>query len=130
MPDSLKRKCSTGHERQIGMKTTMRLGAAMIGLALLLGTTARAHEGHDHGAPPPPVDVGIAPRADASSEDFELVVVARGDGLRIHLDRFRTNEPVTDALVEIDAGGETFEAKPDGAGAYVVAAPALHTGRI
>ncbi len=125
MPDSLKPKRGMVHERRIGMKATIRLGAAMIGLALLLGTAARAHEGHDHGAPPPPVDVGIAPRADASSEEFELVVVARGDALRIHLDRFRTNEPVTDALVEIDAGGETLEAKPDGAGAYVVAAPAL-----
>ncbi len=84
-----------------------------------------AHEGHDHGAPPPPVSTTIAPRADASSNDFELVAVARGDKLRLYLDRFRTNEPVNGATLEIDAAGATLQAAPDGDGAYVIAAPFL-----
>ena len=65
-------------------------------LAVLAGApSARAHEGHDHGAPPPPVSVTIAPRADASSADFELVAIARGSALRIYVD----NEPAGVAMV-------------------------------
>ena len=70
--------------------------------SLLLAGAAAAHEGHDHGAPPPPVTNTIAPRIDASSNDFEIVAIARGDRLRLYLDTFRTNEPVKDAQVEID----------------------------
>jgi hypothetical protein len=91
--------------------------------ALLIGAgSLHAHEGHEHGAPPPPVTATIAPRVDASSNEFELVAIARGDRLRIYLDRFRTNEPVNGAIIEVDADGATLHAASDGEGAYVVAA--------
>lgn len=106
------------------MTSGWRIGVFLIAFALGAGA-ARAHEGHDHGAPPPPVSKTIAPRADASSDDFELVAIARGDQLRIYLDRFRTNEPVNGASIEIDAAGSILQATPDGDGAYVAAAPFL-----
>ncbi len=93
-------------------------------LTLLAGAAA-AHQGHDHGAPPPPVTNTIAPRIDASSNDFEIVAIARGDRLRLYLDTFRTNEPVRDAEIEIDTAAGTLKAVPDRDGAYEVVAPWL-----
>ena len=92
---------------------------------VLLAGAAAAHEGHDHGAPPPPVTNTIAPRIDASSNDFEIVAIARGDRLRLYLDTFKTNEPVKDAEIEIDTAAGTLKATPDREGAYEVAAPWL-----
>lgn len=101
-------------------KSLLPIAAALL---LALAAPAAAHEGHDHGAPPPPVSATIAPRADASSADFELVAVARGGRLEIHLDRFRTNEPVPDATIEIDTPAGLLTAAPQAPGAYVVEAP-------
>lgn len=106
---------------------TIRPLLASLLLCLTLAAPATAHEGHDHGAPPPPVSATIAPRADASSEDFELVMVARDGRLQIYLDTFRGNEPVTDAAIEIDGPEGTVKAEPDGSGAYVLPAPWLAT---
>ncbi|MGL4811287.1 MAG: efflux RND transporter periplasmic adaptor subunit [Beijerinckiaceae bacterium] len=89
----------------------------------LLAQNAMAHEGHDHGAPPPPVSSTIAPRADASSDDFELVVIARGDRLALYLDGFRDNAPVTGAQIEVDTPQGTQKAAEDVPGVYSLAAP-------
>jgi len=69
----------------------------------------------------------IAPRADASSTDFEIVVVARDTTLVLHLDQFRTNEPVEGADIEIDtpAGILKPEAIAKEPGSYSVSAPFL-----
>lgn len=77
---------------------------------------ALAHEGHDHGAPPTPVSITIAPRVDASSTMFELIAVYRNNALTIFVDRFVTNEPVTGAKVEVDTpkGAVTAKENPDG----------------
>ncbi|MBL0898587.1 MAG: RND transporter, partial [Reyranella sp.] len=101
------------------------IGLAAAVSSMLLAAGAAAHEGHDHGAPPPPVSSTIAPRADASSNDFEVGVIARGDRLRLYVDTFRGNDPVRDAVVEIDTPAGTQKAEPDGQGAYEVAAPWL-----
>lgn len=108
------------------MKATVLafLGAALVA-ALSLGQPARAHEGHDHGAPPPPVSQTIAPRADASSTEFELVAIVRGDRLRIYLDTFRGNEPVVGATIEIDGPDGTIAAVPTTDGAYTLEVPWL-----
>lgn len=107
------------------MVACVRFG--LFAILLFWLSPAAAHEGHDHGAPPPPVSATIAPRADASSDEFELVAIARGDQLRVYLDRFRTNEPVSGAVVEIDAPGGTLRATADGDGVYVAPAPWLAT---
>lgn len=105
--------------------SSIRSGLLLL-LAALFGTSlAAAHEGHDHGAPPPPVSVTIAPRADASSADFELVAIARGATVRIYLDTFRGNEPVRDADIEVDGPAGTVKASATSDGAYMIDAPWL-----
>lgn len=81
-----------------------------------------AHEGHDHGSPPPMIESVAAPRAEAQSDAFELVVVAREGGLVFTLDRFRDNEPVTDAVLEVDTPEGARTARPEG-GVYRLDAP-------
>ena len=85
----------------------------------------KAHEGHDHGAPPTPVSSTIAPRADASSADFELVVVARDGKLTLYLDTFKGNLPVAGAALEIDAPGGVLTPREAAPGVYAAEAPFL-----
>jgi membrane fusion protein, heavy metal efflux system len=84
---------------------------------------AKAHEGHDHGAPPTPVSTTIAPRVDASSTSFELIGVLRDEKLTIYIDRFVTNQPVTDAVVEVDSPGGTVKATANSDGTFTLPAP-------
>ncbi len=104
------------------------LAAACI-LAVLLNVSlpqlGSAHEGHDHGAPPPPVSHTVAPRAEAASADFEIVAVAGGDRLSIYLDGFRENEPVAGAQIEIDSPAGILKPTADKPGVYSVTAPFL-----
>jgi len=102
-----------------------RLSFGLCGLlgAMALTTGALAHEGHDHGAPPPPQVTTLAPRAEAASADFELVAVLRDGTLTIHLDRFADNAPVEGATVEVDTPEGSQAAKPMGPGTYVLPAP-------
>lgn len=106
-----------------------RFASVLAGICLsvigLAASSAAAHEGHDHGAPPPPVSTTIAPRADASTVDIELVAVARGERLEIFLDSFKGNEPVNGAMLEIDAPSGTLTAEASGEGTYVATAPWL-----
>ena len=44
----------------------------------------------------------LAPRAEAASEQYELVAIARGGDLVIYLDRFATNESVDGASIEVE----------------------------
>jgi RND family efflux transporter MFP subunit len=87
-----------------------------------------AHEGHDHGAPPPPVSTTIAPRVDASSDLFEVVGVLRSGKLTIFIDRFITNEPVGDADVEVETPAGAAKASRSADGTYLVDAPWAKAG--
>lgn len=75
-------------------------------LSLALSTLswgAWAHGGEDHGdAAEPVASVGMAPRASAQTEDFELVAHMQGNTLIVTLDRFATNAPVSDAQIEVE----------------------------
>lgn len=106
-----------------------RFASVLAGICLsvmaLAASSAAAHEGHDHGAPPPPVSTTIAPRADASTADLELVAVARGGRLEIFLDSFKGNEPVDGAILEIDGPAGTLTAEAAGEGTYLANAPWL-----
>ncbi|TNC12091.1 HlyD family efflux transporter periplasmic adaptor subunit [Methylobacterium terricola] len=115
----------------VPFRSTAAPRARAVALALLalpfLATLASAHEGHDHGAPPPPVSKTIAPRGEAASAAFELVAIPGGDALVLYLDRFATGEPITDALLEVEtpAGPATAHPAPDGS--YRLPAPWLAT---
>lgn len=110
------------------MRRSLPIASLALALALLAAPGTRAHDGHDHGAPPPPVSATVAPRADASSADLEMVVVARGGALEILIDRFRDNEPVTDAIVEVDGPTGVGKAIAEG-GVYRLPAPWAEPGR-
>lgn len=86
---------------------------------------ARAHDGHDHDAAPMPVPSTTMPRADASSDEFELVAIINGEVLSLYLDRFRTNAPVADAVLELDSPQGRLKATAQGAGLYTIKAPWL-----
>lgn len=77
--------------------------------------------GHDHGAAPAAVSATLAPRVEAQSDSFELVAVLEGGKLTLYLDRFATNEPVSDARIEIESG--TFKAVAQPGTDSVYAAP-------
>lgn len=96
--------------------TTRRLftaAAIAASVAAPVAFPTLAHEGHAHGSEEPkPVIATAAPTLETSSSDFELVAVAQGKTLVVHLDRFATNEPVNGATVEVSADGEAATASP------------------
>lgn len=101
-------------------------------LGLLLSAGANAHGGEDHGdeGKAAPVPTAAAARALARSEDFELVAVLedgapQGRRLRIYLDRFTSNAPVTGAKLEVEGGGQSVVATEAAAGVYVARLDAL-----
>lgn len=87
------------------------------------GRPAMAHEGHDHGAPPPPVTATLAPRMEASSTVFEAVAVARGGDIDIYVDQFVDNAPVAGAVVEVDTRDGVVPAVEIEPGLYRIPAP-------
>lgn len=94
---------------------------AGLGLLTFLATAASGHEGHDHGAPPPAAVTAASPRVTAQSDAYELVGILRGERLALYLDRFATNEPVTDARITVTIGGDQdVEAVPAPDGTYAV----------
>jgi hypothetical protein len=96
----------------------------LFGLVLaLLPVSVFADEGH--GESPSALPAALAPRVEAHSEGFELVGVLEGEKLTLYLDRFATNEPVTDAAIEIESGAFKAAAQPGGEGVYTASAAAL-----
>jgi membrane fusion protein, heavy metal efflux system len=94
------------------------------GLALATRSAeVSGHEGHDHGAPAASISVAAMPRAEAASDLFELVAVSRGGELILYVDRFASNEPVSDAEIQVETPAGSIEARARPDGTYVVAAP-------
>jgi len=84
-----------------------------------------AHGDEDHGDTPAPLPTTMsAPRAQAQTDDFELVVEQQGPSLLLFLDRFASNEPVTDAQVEVQSSDMQATATKVGPGTYRVAGDA------
>lgn len=81
-----------------------------------------AHGDEDHGDAPAPLPTAMsAPRAQAQTDDFELVVEQQGQSLLLFLDSFSSNKPVTDAQVHVQSGDLQATATPVGPGTYRVA---------
>lgn len=102
---------------------TFIIFAGILGIA-----SVAAHEGHDHGPPPPPENVRVAPRAEAAEGDLELVAVAGEKEIRLTLDAFRTNEPIADAVIEAETPSGPAKVESVGEGRYRLAAPWLEPG--
>lgn len=103
------------------------VGALAAFLMFAFTSGVAAHEGHDHGAPPPPVSTTIAPRVEASSLVFEAVVIARGAELQVYVDTFDTNAPVAGAAVEMDTPSGVITGTETAPGVYAFAAPWVAT---
>ena len=104
-------------------RTTLPLCAALV--LLLAPSFGIAHPGHDDS--PEPIAITGSPRAETHSDEFELVAaMAAPHALTIYLDRFATNEPVTDAAIEVgDNGGDAVKSEPQEDGTYLLRAPWL-----
>jgi membrane fusion protein, heavy metal efflux system len=78
--------------------------------------SAWAGEGHDHGDAPAATAGTASPRVSSHSDLFELVGVVDGGELKIYLDRYATNEPITNATIEVEVGSikGIAAAQPDG----------------
>jgi cobalt-zinc-cadmium efflux system membrane fusion protein len=98
------------------------LGAVVLAAVMLVGP-AHAHDGHDHGAAPPPVSKSIAPRGEAASDALELTAIPQDGTVAFYLDRFRTNEPIKGAVVEVETPEGPRNAKETDEAAYVLPAP-------
>ena len=87
-------------------------------MLLVWPAIALADAGHDHGATPPAVPATLVPRIEAQSESFELLALLENGKLTLYLDRFATNEPVSNARIEIESGAFKAVAQPGADGVY------------
>lgn len=93
-----------------------RSQAALFFIAFSVAGAAWAGPGDDHGDAAPTASSSAAPRVSSHSDLFELVGVVENKELKIYLDRYASNEPVTDAKIEVDLGTAKGSAvsQPDG----------------
>ena len=94
-------------------------GAAIVLVASMAFTSAAlAGEGHDHGDAAPVATGTGSPRVSSHSDLFELVGIVDAGAMTIYIDRHATNEPVTGAKVEVEAGTAKGIATPQADGTY------------
>jgi membrane fusion protein, heavy metal efflux system len=108
-------------------RVCLALYRAALVVMLLIGCVPHgyAHEGHDHGPPPPQLPKTSKPRVAVQSNSYELVGIANGERLTLFLDRYTGNVPVSDARIEVLAGSKAMSAAAQGDSTYLVTLPAL-----
>ena len=87
-----------------------------------------AHGGHDHTAEAAPSISKNSPytKTYLSSDQVEMVAMARGPGLWLYVDEFATNNPITKATIGVESEGHSLMAKQANAdGVYQFDAPWL-----
>ena len=108
--------------RPIAQSIRVQIAVLIVALAVVLNTFfsfAWAGEGHDHGEAPTAATGTAAPRLTSHSDLFELVGMVEGNEMKIYLDRFTTNEPVTDAKIEVEIGNIKGIAAEQADGSYI-----------
>jgi RND family efflux transporter MFP subunit len=91
--------------------------AAVLAVALAMAATfAIADAGHDHGEDAPAASGTAFPRVTSHSDLFELVAIVDAGVMTVYLDSYVTNEPVSGATIEVEAGAAKGMAlaQPDG----------------
>jgi cobalt-zinc-cadmium efflux system membrane fusion protein len=108
-------------------KLFVLLRAALAAMALACAATfpSFADEGHDHGEGPAAAEGQASPRVSAHSDLFELVGIVENRQMTVYLDRYATNEPVTNAKIEFEAGADKGVATAQPDGTYVIKFDAL-----
>lgn len=87
-------------------------------VAINVAGTVWAGGGHDHGDGPLAASGTASPRLSSQSDLFELVGVVDKGEMKIYLDRYVTNEPITNAKIEVEAGSAKGTALPQPDGSY------------
>lgn len=105
------------------LSQSIRAQAAAFFIALFLVCAALinpafAGPGHDHGDEPAIATGTASPRVSTHSDLFELVGMVQGNEMKIYLDRYATNEPVTDATIEVEVGSIKGIAAAQADGSY------------
>jgi len=80
-------------------------------------------EGHAHDAPS--TASVQSPRVIATSENFQLVGILKGNRITLYLDREADNSPVVDATITVTGGDKAIVAEKQADGAYAVAGDAF-----
>ncbi|MGX1165982.1 cobalt-zinc-cadmium efflux system membrane fusion protein [Bradyrhizobium sp. USDA 372] len=109
-----------------GRLTSLGLAGAVWLASLFLGVSgAFAHEGHDHGdAEKTPVVSSAYPRLAARSELYEVVGILKDGKLSIFVDDAVTNEPVSDAALQVTIGdSDPIDASSREDGVYTAPIP-------
>jgi membrane fusion protein, heavy metal efflux system len=94
-------------------------------LFALLLSSARAHNGEDHGDAPHPPPTATSPRFEARGDLFEVVGLLKGSELVLYVDRSESNEPVMQATLEVESGSFKASTKSDANGVLRMPAGAL-----
>lgn len=102
----------------------VRRAAAAFSLVTVAGL-AMAGPGHDGGDQTPAAASTASPRIQANSDLFELVGIVDKGQMTVYLDRYATNEPLTNAKIEFEAGAEKGVAQPQADGSYLIKLDAL-----
>jgi hypothetical protein len=108
--------------RPIAQSIRVQIAVLIVIFSVVLTTFfsyAWAGEGHDHGEAPAAATGTAAPRLTSHSDLFELVGMVEGNEMKIYLDRFATNEPVTDARIEVEIGNIKGIAAAQADGSYI-----------
>jgi cobalt-zinc-cadmium efflux system membrane fusion protein len=92
--------------------------AAIVFIASGFFGTSWAAGDHDHSHDTPVAAGSASPRVSSQSELFELVGVVDNGEMKIYLDRYASNEPVTGAKIEVEAGAAKGMATPQPDGSY------------
>lgn len=95
--------------------------------ALVHAPMVFAHAGEDHGDGASPVQTTqpLAPRAEAHSDEIEMLAIYGNGELTLYLSNFKTNEPISTVQVEIESGPNKAAAVAAGDGVYKAPAPWL-----
>ena len=86
-------------------------------IAFALAPPVWAAGDHSHDAPAA-ASGATSPRISSHSDLFELVGVVENSEMTIYLDRYASNEPVTDATIEVEAGAAKGMATAQADGSY------------
>lgn len=117
-----------GFDNPLHEEITMRfVFNVLLILFLLTPLPIAGHEGHDHAAPPPLPVQALAPRVVIQSEELEFVGIVQDQQLVIYLDSLATNEPITQAKIEVESGNFKAIAQATSTGTYLLPASQLLT---
>jgi hypothetical protein len=93
---------------------------------LILSAVSWAHGDDDHGAEPHPTPATqTMASAESATQDFEVLATMEGDQLTVYVNQFASNQPVSQAQLEVESGNFKAKLKPVASGVYQASAAPL-----